>query len=185
MCPIACLPNPLEHIIYTYHIETSSKQSQMWAHAQPCMLLLGMCTPHVLHCVFLCSSLSINAPKLIHGSFSCSQTHVGWSLRPVCISTDKTLKSDNHDEMKEELCGKWPNAKSKDLCVCVHMHACLCASALGRCGPVGERRWCRYREIWGVVRCNKSCNETQCSPRLLLTYYHTRVDRAEALGPVA
>lgn len=76
MCPIVCLPNPLEHITHTYHTENLLEaESSMCTHtlAQTFMLLQdSLHTPYVprckvpVHFVFVCLSSSINAPKLKH-----------------------------------------------------------------------------------------------------------------------
>lgn len=63
--------------------------------------------------------------------------------------------------MRDGHYSKWPNGKGS-MCECAHIDVRLCASALGGCGL-----WV----MWGVVHCSGSHNETECSPRLLLTYY--------------
>lgn len=108
---------------------------------------------HVLHCevpvqFFVCFSSSINAPKLIP---FLSLEHV---LVGVCSQSAlaQTRQRSQTTMLRGACYSKWPNGKTKGLTcawVCMHMHVCLCAFALGGCGPVGEGRRCCCGEDMG------------------------------------
>lgn len=142
MCPTACLPNPLEHIIHTYHIETSSEQSRTCVHtrAQACMLLRSSCGalagllrvacaaqqgPYAVLCLFFLIDKCSQTEALI--SFSLKHVLVG-----VCAQSalEQTRQRSQTTMLREGCYSKWPNGKTKAV-ICACACACTCIRLRG------------------------------------------------------
>lgn len=137
MCPTACLLNPLERIIHTHTAHTNLLKTKLNMSAH---MRTGMCAiaSHVLHCKgSTCLSFLTN---------KCSQTE-----RQICVSLldtylvgvctqfalAQTRERSQTTMMRDGHYSKWPNGKGS-MCEPAHFDACLCASALGGCGLLGD-----------------------------------------------
>lgn len=169
MCPIACLLNPLEHIIHTYHIETSSKQSRTCAsigmHALAglqrvtCTALQGPCMV-LFFCFFLIDKCSVTETLI---SFSLKHMRMGVCTQSALVQ----MRQRSQTTMLRDGCySKWPNGKTKGL-----IFACLCASALR--GAVVQ--WVKGDDA-ATGRSGEWSTAVEAimrlySPRLVLAYY--------------
>lgn len=105
MCPIACLPNPLEHITHTYHTENLLEaESSMCTHTLAQTFMLSQDSLHTVcaevqgpRAFCLCLSFLFDKRSKTKTLISLCLVHKSVGVcSPVCISTDETEKSDNH-----------------------------------------------------------------------------------------